>query len=401
MKIVVLSDGHLLGGAAIAATRLARALAAAGHEVLRVVERREGEDASVAHTFGANDTRLDRLGRLLHLRPPREFRPLPETAVDFINALRPDWVSVHNLHHAGLRPGFLARLRAPVLWTLHDMWSFTGRCAYNDGCTLYRSGCDARCPTPGEYPRLPPALIAGAHAEKRALIRSAPRLRAVTPSDWMRARAIEGGWPAGRVATLRNPLDLDVFQPIDKAAAKTALGLSPTARVVGFGAMNPDDPRKGGPALVEAFAHGVARDATLLGFGSRPLPLKRDAPYVHLGEIRSERLLATVYSACDVFLHPSRQDNFPNTVCESLACGTPVVATRDSGAAEIIQDGVSGRLVADASPASLAGAIASLLDSPDARLAASAAARLRARELLDGADIALAHASLATSLIDA
>jgi glycosyltransferase involved in cell wall biosynthesis len=399
MKIVFISDNHLSGGAAIAATRLTRALGSRGHETIRFVSRSEGADLSPVHEYARPASLARRLALRAGIVPSSGFTRLSPATVRRINAMRPDWISLHNIHGQGLRVGFIHDLAAPVLWTLHDMWSFTGRCAYDGGCPKYADHCDAACATQREYPSLPPRVIAAAHQEKRRLFREHPRLHAVTPSDWMRTRAIRGGWDADRVTTIHNPLDPQMLKPVEKAAAKQALGLPLDRPVIGFGAMNPDDPRKGGPLLVEVFSRPAAREASVLTFGSRPLPLKRQAPCLHLGTIESEALLALYYSACDLFLHPSAQDNFPNTVCESMICGTPVLATRDSGAGELIECGISGWLIDAPSANDLACKLERLIASPEHLASAGQAARRRALHLLSPTAIADAYVELAERMM--
>jgi glycosyltransferase involved in cell wall biosynthesis len=399
MRIVFISDDHLAGGAAIAATRLARALGSRGHETIRFVGRSEGPDASVVHEYARHPGIARRLALRARIGSPSGFVHLNPETICRINALRPDWISLHNIHGQGLRVGFIHGLAAPVLWTLHDMWSFTGRCAYDAGCPKYADHCDAACGTPHEYPSLPPKVIAAAHREKRRLLREHPRLHAVTPSEWMRSRAIRGGWDADRVTTIHNPLDPGTLKPVEKAAAKQALGLPLDRPVIGFGAMNPGDARKGGPLLVEVFNRLAAPQASVLTFGSRPLALKREAPYVHLGTIESEALLALYYSACDLFLHPSTQDNFPNTVCESMICGTPVLATRDSGAGELIECGISGWLMDAPSANELACKLETLIESPHQLASAGRAARSRALRLLSPTAIADAYVELAERMM--
>ncbi|WP_221033272.1 glycosyltransferase [Actomonas aquatica] len=399
MKILFLSDFHLGGGAAIAATRLAKAFSSAGHEIVRVVGRRESDDPTIVQEFARHDSTLDRLRRRVGLLPPTTYRSLPDATIADINAEKPDWISVHNLHGYGLRLDFFEKLDAPILWTLHDMWSFTGRCAYNGDCVRYQTNCGHDCPTPTEYPALAPSLIPQAHAEKTAMLRTHPHLHAVTPSNWLRQHAVTSGWPSNRVTTVRYTLDLDVLKPVSTSAARVALGIEPSAFVVGFGAMNPGDVRKGGPVLTAAFDSGLAAEATLLSIGSRPLPLRRSSDYLHLGTINSDVLLATFYSACDVFLHLSQQDNLPNMVNESLACGTPVIATPESGAAEVIEHGVSGLILDRVDQHSLSAALAHFQHGAGAHGAWRAAARRRAETVFDAATVVREYMDLANHLM--
>src|SRR5262249_5214313 len=121
---------------------------------------------------------------------------------------RPDIINVHNLHGAapwgwGPRLVEVCLEFAPVVWTLHDMWSFTGRCAYSYDCEKFISGCDASCPTPDEEPKLPAERIHAAWEERRALYaRHVDDLVIVTPSRWLAEQARRGMFARHRIEVI-------------------------------------------------------------------------------------------------------------------------------------------------------------------------------------------------------
>lgn len=203
MKIVMLSDHETLGGAAQSASRLAAALCAE-HEVTRLVLFPDGRPHPWrTHVLGTETASRRWLRRLPRKLWPGRF-PYPGTpafaAAEFarlLRRLRPDAINVHNLHSGadwGWGPHLVAVCAeaAPVVWTLHDMWSFTGRCAYRYDCEKFRTGCDATCPTPHEPPRLAPEHIAVAWDERRRLLAAHPDMIAVTPSRWLAAERSAG-----------------------------------------------------------------------------------------------------------------------------------------------------------------------------------------------------------------
>src|SRR5215471_3324424 len=200
MHVVMLSDAETKGGAAIAASRLAEALHRLGHRVTRIVHLASGQDHSWSTLSMDFDSSLRRAARAMvpsQIRKAFEIQSVRHRLNGALDILSPDVVNVHNLHGYGAtrRAGWSAGLvkvcanHAPTVWTLHDMWSFTGRCAYSYDCTKYLTGCDSTCPTPEEHPPLAPERIAQAWATRRLELRKNPSLVAVTPSNWLAREA--------------------------------------------------------------------------------------------------------------------------------------------------------------------------------------------------------------------
>lgn len=382
MRILMLSDGETRGGASTAAARMAQGLARLGHEVLRVVRFPDPASPQESHPWRTEV--LETPQELVRdwLEPPSEAAQalVREKLARLLRDFRPHAVSVHNLHGA-TRHGWSAALAgqcaqaAPTVWTLHDLWSATGRCAYTDGCRLHLSGgCDARCPSWRVYPACPPEAIAGRLAEKRAVLAASPGLTAAAPSAWL-AREVERGlWAGRRVEVLANGLDRDVFHPVDRADARKRLGLDPDARVLLAVSLLLNDPRKGTDILLEALPL-LEPGATLLLMGGGELAVPEGRVAVRrLGLVTDDATKVLAYSAADALVHPPREDNLPNTVAEALACGTPVAGFAVGGVAEMLAEG-AGVAARELTPVALAQAIAEVL-ARDAH-----AARTRCREL--------------------
>ncbi|HEV8435096.1 MAG TPA: glycosyltransferase [Thermoanaerobaculia bacterium] len=348
MRIVIVSDRESTGGAALAATRLATGLVRAGHEVFRIVSR--GEDA-------------ERIGSPFPI--PMRFRTgavsrsaqaffAPRTEHRFAKALerlRPDVINLHNLHNA-VTAGWseelltISRRFAPVVWTLHDMWSFTGRCAYSGKCERYLTLCDASCPTPHEYPAWPATAIANEYRSRERALAAAPDAIAVSPSRWLAERARAGLWKSHRVEVIANGVDLGVFHPTDKPMDKPR-----TRRTILAVAHDFLDPRKG-MHRIASLAAGFP-EVTWLAMGKNAEKLQWGSATVRfLGEVGDDGQKAETYAAADALIHAASEDNLPNTIVEALACGTPVIALDRGGVSEIVRRGVSGWLIDD--PAELA-----------------------------------------------
>lgn len=383
MHIVMVSDMVTQGGAAIAASRLAEALCQSGHRVTRLVAMADGQQ----HDWGTRELALS-FPLPLHQRlvwhalmpAGRESfgNRLVRKRLDYLlTELRPDVINVHNLHltsHPRWSPAMLGACaaHAPTVWTLHDMWSFTGRCVYNYGCEKFVSGCDAACPTAEDYPVLPRSRIARAWEERRELLQGASGLVsivAVTPSQWLAREAQRGLWAGHRVEVIPYGLKSNVYCPVDRAYARARLGLNqhgPDGRTLLFVAQNLTDPRKGWQVLCEALPRLSDRSVTLLALGNGELPSRvGDVQVRQLSYVSDERQKALIYNAADLLVHPAPVDNSPLVVAEALACGTPVAGFAIGGMPEMVIPGRTGWLTDEVAPEPLARLLETALDDLD------------------------------------
>lgn len=237
----------------------------------------------------------------------------------------------------------LGSLGKPLVWTLHDMWPMTGGCHYAGDCTGYLGSC-RDCPA--LEPELAP-LAAWALAQRMALWEGLP-LTIVCPSRWLAEKAkaspVLGRFPVEVIANSVNPA---VFAPVPKAKARSILGLPRRARIVAFSAYNLGDARKGLSLLQQALASlppAIGKDILLLGLGQLDWePVGSAAPLMVMGRVADEARLALLLAAADLSVVPSIEDNLPNTVLESLSCGTPVVGFATGGIPEML-DAATGIL---------------------------------------------------------
>jgi glycosyltransferase involved in cell wall biosynthesis len=298
----------------------------------------------------------------------------------------PDVVSIHNLHNAvtfgwSFRFVELAAAVAPVFVTLHDMWSFTGRCAYPGACPRFQSECDASCPTAGEYPAWPRSGITSEYRLRRAVLDAFPSITAIAPSRWIAAKAQSGMWRTHRVEVVPYGVDLSVFRPMSRSEARQRLGIPDRASVVLFAVHHFAEARKGTPFLVEVMRR-IRGAAVFIAMGAGA---RRLSGVVPLGWIGDDERKALVYNAADVVVHAATEDNLPNTLIEAIACGTPVVAFDVGGVGEIVRPGVSGWLSEEVSEAALSHAVDDALRSIVAGYDLRASARNHAEENYDSA----------------
>ncbi len=280
-----------------------------------------------------------------------------------------DVVQIYNMHGGYFSYPVVAPLSRwkTVVWRLSDMWGLTGHCGYSYECERWRTGCGS-CPHLTEYPGLRRDRTAANWRIKRWLY-ARSRIHLVAPSRWMAGLAAEspllGHFP---LTVIPNGVDTARYRPRDRAAARRALGLPVDGHVVLFGST---EARKGGALLAKALelvppppgttVVTVGEDAS--GAGPR-------VGEVHLGRVRDEERMATVYAAADLFVQAALAENLPNTVLESFAAATPVVAFAVGGVPEAVRHLENGYLAPPADAAALGAGIATLLgdDALRARL---------------------------------
>ncbi len=314
-------------------------------------------------------TRLASLDRIPMVRYPNR-KPVTFTPAVIANPLRvplsrfkAKLVHLHWVASSLLRIEELGRLKVPVVWTLHDTWAFTGGCHYTGDCDGFTKECGA-CPQLGSTRG---DDLSRTIWRRKQRVFSGLDLTVVAPSHWLADVARTSSLLAGRrVEVIPNGLDTDVFKPIDRWAAKEYLGIDLAKPVLLFGAQWLTDRRKGGDLLCDAIAH-LDFPCTLLVFGEGNLPLQtNDHVTVRaVGTLKDDMSLAMVYSAADIFVCPSREDNLPNTVAEALACGTPCAAFDVNGLPEMIEHQKTGWLAKAFDTEDLATGIGWLARHPD------------------------------------
>jgi teichuronic acid biosynthesis glycosyltransferase TuaC len=215
------------------------------------------------------------------------------------------------------------------------------------------------------------------HPWPRHMIKWAAREAAaiVTVSEALSARLIELGVDAARIAVVRNGVDTERFAPVDRHAARQRLGLPAGPLIVSIGNLVPE---KGHMLLVDALRELADVRLVIVGDGPERARIEQRIATNRLGSrvtvlpAQQQQDLKWIYGAADVTVLASSREGLPNVLLESLACGTPVVATRVGGVREIVTDSVAGRMVNERSPAAVARVVHELLSDPPSRVATRA-----------------------------
>jgi glycosyltransferase involved in cell wall biosynthesis len=366
------SDGG--GGAARAAARLHMALRAENIESAMLVQWKSGDlpdvfapQGLVARAFSRIKFESEKF-RLRGYQPvSKDFSApsLPSLTPGRVRRKNPDLVHLHWTSYGLLNIEDLPRLHVPIVWTLHDMWAFTGGCHYSLGCSRYRQQC-GHCPV---------LSSSDDNDLSRHLWQRKQRawkdldLHIVTPSRWMAEAARNSSLFAGRnIQVIPNTLDVTCFKPGDRSAARARFDLPQEPRLVLFGAVNgANNPRKGPHLLraaLEYLRDHIREPVELVVLGqSGPSPGNGFAlPTHYAGSLSDDVALADLYAASDVVVLPSVEDNLPNIAMEALACGRPCVGFDIGGLPDLIEHGRSGYLARPQDPADFAQGILQCLD---------------------------------------
>ncbi len=261
----------------------------------------------------------------------------------------------------------ISKLNKPVVWTLHDMWAFTGGCHYSSGCENFKTNC-GNCPylkfqNENDFSRK--------IWNKKNEIYPHLNLTIVTCSNWLAEIAKSSSLLRNhKITAIPNPINQNSFHPIEKISARKESNLPFDKKLILFGTMNLKDERKGFSYLKKSLE--ILKDKLKLNssgyeiviFGRAPEDLIKELPFKvnFLGRLSETSKINLCYNAADVFVAPSLEDNLPNTVMESLACGTPVVAFNIGGMPDMIDHKSNGYLANNISADELAEGIFWILE---------------------------------------
>lgn len=405
LKIVLLSYHNQNGGAGIACGRLQVALQKAGHEVHWIVQEKSGNDQSISLTntwLKKILSWMDFIFERLYFFPNEKdksirflFNPgifghdISQNAyIKQADIIHMHWINFGFLSIQNIKQ--LLALGKPVVWTLHDMWAFTGGCHHSGTCDHYTIAC-GNC----HFLNTPKASDVSYDLwSKKMHAFDHKNLHIITCSAWLKNRAAHSSILKHRsITAIPNAINTTDFKP--NASAKEIAGLDPLKTYILFVAMRINAPKKGFEYLkkaLEIYAKSNPSAEVLIVGNANEIPNLALKSH-HVGHIAHPQDMIKYYQAADVFITPSLEENLPNTIMEALACGTPCVGFQVGGIPEMIDHKING-FIADFQDADqLAEGIAWCVQAKPRD-----AARSKALGMYDEAIIAAQHVKLYTDV---
>ena len=274
--------------------------------------------------------------------------------IDYHNLL--PFIQQADIIHLHWIDGFFDYTNAPeifadkkIIWTLHDMYQFTGGCHYSFNCNNYTGSC-ASCPQLVQE-NAPSALTRETFQIKQNTYRKLD-IHLITPSIWLadctRKSNLLREVP---VEVIPNTFNTEHFRPIDKITARNRLNLPKDKKIILFGADSIFSPIKNIKILLQVLSEMcnknlIDKDEFQLVLFGRGQFDTTQFPFsiIQFGLVESPENMPYIYSSADFLVLPSIMDNFPNIMCEALACGTPVVGFRVGGLPDLITTNQTGYL---------------------------------------------------------
>ncbi|KAF0129289.1 MAG: glycosyl transferase [Bacteroidetes bacterium] len=356
MKVLIVNQSDNEGGAARAAYRLHRALLESGVDSQMCVQSRILDDFTVLGPHTKMQKVLGKFRPIIDSLPVRHYKDRTKTLfspawlpfspiVHRINTINPDVVHLHWIAGGMMRIEDIAKIKAPVVWSLHDDWGFTGGCHIKWECKRYQQAC-GQCPRLGSLKEND--LSRRIFLRKQKTFAKIQNLTVIGLSRWLADCAKESAlFKKYPISNLPNLLNTESFAPFDKHQARSLLNLPQNKKMILFGALSAtSDINKGFKELTESLLHIDSENTELVVFGSNqpktPQGFKQKAHY--LGRLYDDVSLRILYAAADVMVVPSLQENLSNAIMESMACGTPVVGFDIGGNSDMIEHRTNGYL---------------------------------------------------------
>ncbi len=356
MRVLIVNTFDISGGAARATYRLHRALLDEGIDSIMLVQDKYSDDYTVIGPKSKIEKAIAKSRPILDQLPVMKYKNRTKTlfspawlpfskVVDKINEINPDIVHLHWICGGFLRIEDIEKIKAPIVWSLHDNWAFTGGCHIKWDCEKYKEACGA-CPNLGSNKEND---LSRKIWKRKKRVFDKKKMTIIGLSKWVHQCAKESSLLKSHLHyNLPNLIDTNIFKPFDREKARELWNLPKDKKLILFGAISAtNDINKGFKELSEAlqkldknldiefvvFGRSQSQNAPDFGFKTR-----------YLGYLNDDISLVTLYSAVDVMVVPSLQENLSNVIMESLACGTPVVAFDVGGNGDMIDHKINGYL---------------------------------------------------------
>lgn len=273
---------------------------------------------------------------------------------------KPDLVMLHWIGGGLLSIHDLLLLKnLPLIWTLHDINPLTGGCHIAFDCLNYKNGCQScphlRCNTPN---------LASREFDIKKNVYSKLNLSLISPSRWLYDKSVESLlFSKNNKYHIPNGIDCTVFKPFPKDFARSFFNIPSEKKILAVGSVSfNSDYNKGADLFfnsIRMLSRAFKKELCVLVFGSREIGISYidELMIYHTGPIHDDFTLSLLYNAADLFVIPSRSENFPTTLLESLACGTPALGFDIGGVSELISSDLFGKKISPYSTSDLKDAI--------------------------------------------
>ncbi len=358
MKVVHISTGYNHGGAAIACKRLVEAQRIVGIDA-RIITQESG--VFPEYVYSTTKSFIKKKINFLRLawekfvflfyeisKEGRFHYSLANTGEKIANhplikqsdIIHLHWINAGFISLIGLKE--LINTGKPIVWTMHDIWAFTGGCHIADKCVNYQDRC-ADCFYLTQRQK---DIFSLKQQKRKSILYNTDNLFFIAPSKWQYQRAKSSSLLKGKNIEIIHNAIAPIKNISSKSECRKHFKLLMDKKLILFGAFNTNDRHKGMKYLMEALKIlDKYPDIELMVFGKQSEEFK-ELPFKvnYLGYFSDEMKMRMVYKAADIFVTPSIEDNLPNTILESFTCGTPVVAFKTGGIPEIIDHKKNGYL---------------------------------------------------------
>lgn len=391
MKVLIVNTSERTGGAAIAAYRLKEALNRNGVKAKMLVRDKQSQEITVSVLKKSWRHRVQFLWERFVIWKNNCFSKNNLFQVDIANTgtditTLPEFQEADVIHLHWINQGFLSlnninkiiHSGKPIIWTMHDMWPFTGICHYSGTCTRYQTACQD-CPMLRKNGTND--LAAKIFRKKQRMLQGA-HITFVACSKWLEELAKQSTLLQGqKITSIPNTINAAVFQKLPTVASRQKFRLPTDQKLILFGSMKITDKRKGADYLIEACQilirkHPEHKDRmaiVMVGLEAQRMATMFPFPVYAIDYISDEKQMASLYAAVDAFVTPSLEDNLPNTIVEAMSCGTPCIGFRTGGIPEMIDHKTNGYIADYKNAEDLAEGIHYLLEEADSRKFSEAA----------------------------
>lgn len=414
MNILFLNTSESFGGAAIAAKRLMKALNKAQIDATLLVRDQTSHDKNVISIHKKRRALINFIRERLTIFKTNSFKRKNLFSVSIANTgfditQLPEFAKADIIHLHWINQGFLSMKSLdkiidsgkPIVWTLHDMWPITGICHHARTCEKFMQECN-KCPFLTTSVRKDLSYTTF-HIKKN--IYKKAHITFVGCSLWLTDLAKHSALTSQKeILSIPNPLDIDLYKPLNKKQVREKLNLPTDKKLILFGAVKSTDARKGFKYFITACqllkrsldSENIA--IVLYGKDSEKLAQKIEFPTYSMGYVNQEQMLIDLYNAVDIYATPSLEENLPNAIIECMSCGTPSIGFNIGGIPEIIDHLENGYVANYKSTKDFSKGLKWLLESDYTKL--SEKARLKAIKSYSEKGIAQQYIALYNKIIN-